>query len=255
MKSEKDTLGALEARVDRLERQNRLLKRIGFLSFLVLSAVFLMGQGKPKPLPPKVIKSMEAGKFIVKDGRGVTRAEFGLFAEKPALVFYDSAQNATLSLGFEEDGTGLTLFDRNGQTAAALTFGPNGPLLALCQRGTKRLNLSVTAQGPALGLVGRNGEAKAALALTADDNPFLHLFGIKERGGAQLSAAPDRTVLRFFDASDRARAVFGILEKESAPGLVLNDGAGVARAIFMLTSDEPGLEFFDQNRVRIWTAR
>lgn len=256
MKADKETLQALGARIDRLERQNRRFKQAGFLAFLALGSVFLMGQGKAtKPSPVKPARSLEAGKFILKDGRGMTRAEFGLFADKAALVFYDGAQNTALSVGLEPDGPGLTLYDTNGQTAAALSFSPSGPVLTLCRAGRKRLNLSVTSQGPALGLVGKNGEAKAALALTADDNPFLHFFGANERGGAQLSSAPDRTVLRFFDASDRARAVFGILEKESAPGLVLNDSAGIARAILMLTSDEPGLEFFDQKRVKIWSAR
>jgi len=61
-------------------------------------------------------------------------------------------------------------------------------------------------------------------------------------------AAPDRTALRFFDAADKARAVLGIVEKESSPGLVLNDGAGTARAILMLTSEGPGMDFFDKNK-------
>jgi hypothetical protein len=113
----------------------------------------------------------------------------------------------------------------------------------------------VTSQGPALGLVGRNDEAKAALGLTADDSAFLHLFGAGERGGVQLLASPDRTVLRFFDVTDKARTVLGILGKEGAPGFVLNDESGTARAIMMLAAEGPGLEFFDKNRVRIWSAR
>jgi hypothetical protein len=149
----------------------------------------------------------------------------------------------------------LTLYDAHTEKAAALSIAEGGPVLTLFGAGRKRLNLSVTSLGPALGLLGKNGEAKAALGLTGEEHPYLHLFGAGERGGAQLVAAPDRTVLRFFDAADRARAVLGILETESSPGLVLNDSAGVARAILMLTSEGPGIDFFDANKIRIWKAR
>lgn len=256
MQRENHTLEGLAERVRKLEHQNRRLRRAGVLILFTFCSVFLMAQVKgTKVAPVKVTKSLEAGKFVLQDGRGKKRAELGLFADRPALVFYDEADNASLSLGLEPDGAGLTLYDSDAQKAAAVTYTSNGPMVTLYNGGRKRLNLSVTAQGPAVGLLGKSSEAKAALGLTADDNPFLHLFGAAERGGAQLLAAPDRTVLRFFDASDKARAVLGIVEKDSAPGLVLNDSAGVARTILMVTADGPGMEFFDQNRVRIWSAR
>jgi hypothetical protein len=256
MQAENPTLKALSERIARLEKQNRKLKQAGVFVLLAFGSVFLMGQVKPaKVVQVTVSKALEAGKFILKDGRGKKRAELGLFVDRPALVFYDDAEKASLSLGAEPDGSGLTLYDQDSQKAAALNYSSNGPVLTLFAAGAKRLNLSVTSQGPAVGLLGKNREAKAALGLTADDNPFLHLFGAGERGGAQLVAAPDRTVLRFFDSSDKARAVLGILEKESAPGLVLNDSAGSARAIVMLTTEGPGIDFFDKDKVRIWSAR
>jgi hypothetical protein len=256
MQSEIGILESLSDRVSRLERQNRRLKQLGVLALLALGSVFLMGQAKTAKAPPvKAVKPQEAGRFVLKDSLGRTRAELGLFADRPALVLYDYAANRILSLGAEPDGAGLTLYDANNDKTAALNYGPAGPVLTLFSGGAKRLNLSVTAQGPALGLIGKKNQAKAALGLMPDDNPFLHLFGSGERGGAQLAVSSDRTVLRFFDGADRARAVLGILEKESAPGLVLNDSAGTARAIMMLTAAGPGIEFFDQNRVRTWVAR
>ena len=256
MQPEDFSLATLSKRIERLERENRRLRQAGFLALLGIAAVFLMGQVKaPKAGTLNVAKALEAGKFVLKDGRGQKRAELGLFADRPALVFYEAAEKASLSLGAEPGGAGLTLYDGNTRKAAAFSVTENGPLLTLYSAGIKRLNVSATDLGPAVGLLGRNSEAKAALGLTADDSPFLHLFGPGERGGAQLVAAPDRTVLRFFDASDKARAVLGILEKESSPGLVLNDGSGVARAILMLTSEGPGMDFFDKNKTRTWTAR
>lgn len=253
---ESHLLRALSKRVENLERQNRKLKQTVILAAIILGSLLVMGQvAAPKGTPVKAVKTLDAGKFILRDGRGKMRAELSLFADRPALVFYNDASNATLSLGAEPEGAGLTLYGSDSQKAAALNYAAAGPVLTLYGAGNKRLNVSVGTQGPAIGLLGRNGEAKAALGLTAEDSAFLHLFGEGEHGGAQLLAAPDRTVLRFFDPSDRARAVFGIVEKESSPGLVLNDEAGVARTILMLTSQGPGMEFFDQNRQRIWIAR
>jgi hypothetical protein len=250
------TLTSLSKRIERLERENRRLRQAGFLVLLCCVSIFVMGQAKaPKAGTLNVGKALEAGKFVLKDGRGQKRAELGLFADRPALVFYETGERALLSLGAEPEGAGLTLYEGNTRKAAAFSLTDNGPLLTLYGAGIKRLNLSVTDRGPAVGLLGRNSEAKAALGLTAGDDPFLHLFGPEERGGTQLVAAPDRTALRFFDASDKARAVLGIVEKESSPGLVLNDGAGTARAILMLTSEGPGMDFFDKNKTRIWTAR
>jgi len=250
------SLTTLSERIERLERENRRLRHAGFLLLLGCASVFLMGQAKaPKAGTLNVAKALEAGKFVLKDGRGQKRAELGLFADRPALVIYETGEKALLSLGAEPEGAGLTLYEGNTGKAAAFSVTENGPLMSLYGAGIKRLNLSVTDQGPAVGLLGRNSEAKAALGLTLGDDPFLHLFGPSERGGAQLVAAPDRTALRFFDAADKSRAVLGIVEKESSPGLVLNDEAGTARAILMLTSEGPGMNFFDKNKARIWTAR
>ncbi len=246
----------LYSRIEKLECENRRIKRCALVAAILLGSLFVMGQSPAqKGAPVKAVKVLDAGKFILKDGRGRMRAELSLFADRPALVFYGESGAPSLSVGIESEGSGLTLYGPGAEKAAVLYSNPAGPVLTLYGGGQKRLNLSVGPQGPAIGLLGRKSEAKAALGLTSADDPYLHLFGTGEHGGAQIVAAPDRTVLRFFDPSDRARAVFGIVEKESSPGLVLNDEAGVARAILMLTPQGPGMEFFDQNRQRIWYAR
>jgi hypothetical protein len=250
-------LEKLSARIEKLERQNRRMRRLGILLLAMSISILVAAQVKTaKEAPPKAVKSLEAGKFVLQDGRGVRRAELGLFADRPTLVFFDTGANPILSLGAEPDGAGLTIYDNQSEKAAVLSFNAGGPVLSLFSAGAKRLNLSVTGQGPAVGLLGKRAEARAAFGLTAEDNPFLHLFGQAERGGAQLLATPDRTVLRFFDSSDKARAVFGIVDKGADPGIVLNDESGNARSIMSYTlEDGPGLELLDKNHVRIWSAK
>ncbi len=243
MQSEK-LLQTLSERVERLERQNHRLKQTGLLTLLAIASFFLMGQ-------MKATKALEAGKFILKDGRGKMRAELGLLRDRPMLVFYDEAETVMLSMGAQAEGSGLTIFDADSRQSAVLDCTANGPVLSFFSEGQKRLNLSLTTQGPAIGLQGRTGEARGAIGLTSDDIPFIHLFGSGERGGAQLLVAPDRTALRFFDASDQARAVLGIADKNSDPGLVLNDSNGKARTILMLTSQGPSLDFYDRDGAKI----
>jgi hypothetical protein len=257
MNNEDQAMQILAERIARLERQNRHMKHAGLMLLFMLTAIFLMAQVKPAAKIPavKAVKSLEAGKFILQDGLGKKRAELTLVGDRPSLIFYDEADHALISAGLEPEGAGLTLYDTASREVAAIHATATGPVFSLYHSGMKRLNLSVTAQGPALGLVGRNNEAKAALGLTADDSAFLHLFGPGERGGVQMLASVDRTVLRFFDLTDKARTVLGILGKEGAPGFVLNDDAGTARSILMLGADGPAFEFFDKNRVRTWTAR
>jgi hypothetical protein len=122
------------------------------------------------------------------------------------------------------------------------------------QGGAKRLNISVTPQGPAIGLLGVAGEAKAALGVTGTDNTYLHLFGAREHGGVQLSSGSDRAVLRVFDAADKPRAVLGLLEKESTPGLILNDVGGVSRVTLLLSPRGPALEFLGGDKGVLWRA-
>jgi len=256
MNTEIQTLESLSYRISQMERQNRKIKQAWAAILLVLLSIFVMGQVKTaKVTTPKAVKAIEAGRFILQDGSGKKRAELGLFADRPALVVYDREGNAALSLGEDADGSGLVVYDSNSEKAASIVYGFSGTVLTLYEEGKKRLNLSITSRGPAFGIVGRKGEAKAAMGLTDQGDPFLQLFGPAEHGGAQLLASPDRTALRFMDASERPRAVLGVLEKESAPGLVLNDGTGASRAVFMLTPEGPGLDFFDKNRTRIWSAQ
>jgi hypothetical protein len=87
-------LQSLVARVERLERQNRLLKRIGLTLFLSGAAFVVMGQARPS-------RTVEAERFVLKDTGGRMR---GL-----------------LAAGDENNGPGLLLYDSNGEIQVAIT--------------------------------------------------------------------------------------------------------------------------------------
>jgi len=94
-------------RLDRLEKENRCLKRIGALVVVGIAAVVLMGQAKPSKVP----KVIEAEKLILRDEAGRIRA--------------------TLD-GSESTRERFALFDVNGKARAGIWLGPDGsPALIL----------------------------------------------------------------------------------------------------------------------------
>jgi hypothetical protein len=136
----------VEKRVERLERQNRWMKRLVAVTLAVAAAVLLVAQKKP---PAEVI---EAKRFVLRDDKGRGRAALGphehgvtlgMFDrdEKtglmlgvwgtPFLVFRD-ARGETLELGQKEDGTiDLRLHDKLtlhliGRKADLVIAGPDG---------------------------------------------------------------------------------------------------------------------------------
>jgi hypothetical protein len=249
MKTDENSIEALWSRLESLERQNRRIKRIGTLLLVLAGSVFLMGQAT------KAVKPVEATRFILKNAKGKKRAELGIRLDGPELAFFNDKEQALLSIGLLEEGPELLLLSSEGKKLASLSLTVTGPMLSLSdQTGVKRLNLSVVDGSPAVGILGTGGDAKAALGLTPTGNPFLQLFGSIEHGGAQLLAAPDMAVLRFLDSTDKPRAVFGMLEKENAPGITFNDANGATRAVLMLMPKGAGLDFLNENKEVTWHA-
>lgn len=64
-------IGGLARRLDRVERENRRLKRAGIAALAVIGAVVLMGQ----VTGGRVAKVVDAEKFILRDWEGRKRAE------------------------------------------------------------------------------------------------------------------------------------------------------------------------------------
>lgn len=131
----------LMQRVDRLERQNRLFKRIGGFALGAIAAVVLMGQA----LPSKVAKLVEAEKFLVRDTAGRPRATLGLLPDgSPSLNLIDQDGNIRMAVGMKSEGSpSLNLYDKTQTNRAVLATLPDG--------------------SPALVLFSKSGETRALL--------------------------------------------------------------------------------------------
>lgn len=114
-------LGALSNRLERLERDNRRLKRLGTAILLLASTLLLMGQGRPN-------RTVEAERFIVRDRQGRVRVEIG------------TPRFSGAAVGLNSDDPAIWISDEKGQDRAVLTIDG---LWFADVKGRKAANLEV----------------------------------------------------------------------------------------------------------------
>jgi len=218
MDSYTPSLADLEARLAKLERQNRTLKRLGLLFLLIAGSGFLVAQAPRKPPSAAPAPATGAASY---DTLVVHRLELRDKAGKLRGVWT------------AEDGyLGLALYDTAGMPRAELTLTIVGPALDLYDDvGKSRIELMVTADGPHLMLLDAAGKPRAALRVLLDtpllglydgagrhfttlDQHGLELWGANPNVGAELSAGEFGPHLSLRDAQ-QFTAVVGVTQTET----------------------------------------
>jgi hypothetical protein len=149
---------AVIARLERLERQQRRWRGAAVAGALGLAALALMGQ---KPAG----RTVEAERFVLRDGAGRVRAELMMVdgtEQSVALRFKDADGMPRLTVGTENGAALLVLNEAGGKLRAGLVVLPHGaPGLNLYDGGGKpRAELSLNRDGaPALTFNDRDGFA------------------------------------------------------------------------------------------------
>jgi hypothetical protein len=77
------------SRLEKVEKENRLLKRVGLLLLLTVATVILTGLSRGS-------RRVEAEEFVLKDPVGRVRAIWGVRGERARLTFYDEKGNAEI---------------------------------------------------------------------------------------------------------------------------------------------------------------
>lgn len=95
-------LPSLAARVEKLESQNRLLRRVGLAFLLLPLTLIVMAQAQPP-------RNLEAQSFVLRDSSGIKRAELSMGQEDaelrymgkddPVLRFFNSKGQQTSTVG------------------------------------------------------------------------------------------------------------------------------------------------------------
>lgn len=118
MSSQDRAIQTLTKRLERIERQNRRLKR-GGLAFIAIFGLLILSGQAPKQ------DSVTAEKFVVHDDKGKTRAHFGSLGDGEfGLYLFDESERIRLQLSLAEgEVPSLFFFDKNGRIRVMLVSG------------------------------------------------------------------------------------------------------------------------------------
>jgi hypothetical protein len=187
---------SVQARLARLERENRWMRR-GLLSLgVALTAVFLLAAQAPAPKG----KTVEAERFVVVDAEGKKRAVFGVdkaFAAwdkpRPALVMYEKEDQPAFALSSEGGSTGL-YFQEDGETrlGLAVTKGKFAGLVIYRKPADRKseIGLFYSDDGkPGLVFNDQNGTTRAGIILEKGDKP---IFSLQDENGKTFFSQAQR---------------------------------------------------------------
>lgn len=186
MDSYRPSLADLEARLAKLERQNRRWKRLGLLFLLIAGSGLLLAQAPrkaPSAAPTQAVQAATYDTLVVhrlelRDQVGKLRGLWTGEGETPGLKLLDTAGEIRAFLNVGAKGPVLALLDAAGKPRAGLAvMTENSGLTLLDTAGKPRAGLSLSTEGPGLSLYDAAGKRRAAL-------------GVREAGeGREISTA------------------------------------------------------------------
>ena len=160
----------VEKRLDRLERENRILKGAGSVVLLVLLAVAVMGASQKEAIPD-VVKA-RAFHVIAKDGTALVKLEDS-FGENVGfagtVVTLNGKGKDLVQLGVSTGGQGVvTTLNGKGQKLVWLgvTISGEGTVTTLNGKGQKLVRIGVATKGAGT-VVTLNGKGKDLVWLGA----------------------------------------------------------------------------------------
>jgi len=171
----------VEKRLEKLERENRCMRRAGAVVLAVAATVLLMGQGKGEKLPDLEVRSL-----TVKDEKGEVRVKLGTATDGSAHIgLHDQAGRVRLSLRTAANGCPhLRLADEAGKQRVVLRVFLDGSVFLALRDG---LLLRTAAKGPPSILFMDGGRVRASLGIADDGSPALEL---KDAKGNLIWQAP-----------------------------------------------------------------
>src|SRR5437773_1783635 len=124
-------LKTISERLEKLERENRRLKRAAMASLLIAASIIFMGQAQRR-------RTLEAESFILKDANGRPRGELAMdFGSRPTLTLRDANGFPLVSLAGGDEPS-LTLYRVGSQEQVNLTAAKKLFGLALYDNKTVR---------------------------------------------------------------------------------------------------------------------
>jgi hypothetical protein len=161
-------------RIERLELQNRMLKRGALACLLAITSFGLMAQApkkstrpaapKPAPAPAEAVlpKSIEAESFVLKDPNGKVRAELSMSGTGPSLKLRDQSGTALVTLSLNDDkpaGPFLLLSDPDHKAGLSISIleGAGSQLTMTGERADIQAHIGVAPDGTSMTLSDQDG--------------------------------------------------------------------------------------------------
>jgi hypothetical protein len=161
----------IEARIKRLEKENRRLQRGGLIFLVAMASLVLMGQTQhkstrsatPASSPPAALpKNIEAESFILKDPAGKARAELSMGGTGPSLKLLDQNGSALITLSLNDAapaGPFVLLSDPQHHAGMSISVleGAGSQLSLTGEGAAGQAHIGVTGDGTSLELSDRDG--------------------------------------------------------------------------------------------------
>lgn len=150
----------IDARLEKLERENRRMKKVGIVGIVFASVLFFSGQAKTN-------KVVEANEFRLLDASGKERATLHVFRGQPELFIRSLNGESDVLLGTDTSGPYLIMGPVTGK--ATVTLNPNnlsleGPV------GKLRLALNHEAGGPNMTIEDNEGYSTCSRKVRPSSN-------------------------------------------------------------------------------------
>lgn len=115
----------LEARLARLETQNRRLKRGGLAALLGLGSLTLMSFAAPV-----ICETVWAERFVLRDASNNTRVRINAYGtDTPSIAFHDARGKEVGSVGIDEKGAfTFSVVEEGKSVPASFTFDEDGAM-------------------------------------------------------------------------------------------------------------------------------
>lgn len=199
----------LTARLARVERQARLLKR-ALVAVVVPLGVVLLAGAWAQDRPGRV----EVRELILRDADGKARGLLGMTDDGPQFSLFGADAKPQLVMALNRFGSGVTLNDAEGRPRMGMAVLPNG---------STELTLTDSA-----------GRPRAQL-LVQDDVPRLNLLDPQGNARAVVLAADEFAGLAFFDDGGNRRVL--LASDVRGPAISLTDRQGKLRAGMSVFND------------------
>jgi hypothetical protein len=161
---------AIISRLERVEMENRRLKRVVRVVSLVAGVTLLMGAARPAP------DIIRAQKFVVVNASGKEQAVL----EARALYLYDDKGVKRVDLSTDaghSTGAGLYVYNTSGKQQVSLNVAPAGAFLAVSDdKGNQKADLGVFLGTAALGVYGDTTKSGAKME-AAGNSSSLQVYG------------------------------------------------------------------------------